>query len=99
MYSHILLSKSPRADKKYRVILPNNERVDFGATGYEDYTTHKDPNRKERYLLRHAKNENWNDPFSAGFWSRWLLWNKPSLEESIEDIEGMLKIKILTHNI
>jgi len=97
MLSYILLSKSPNAKKKYRVVLPNGEHVDFGASGYEDYTTHKDPDRKDRYLARHAKNENWNDPFTAGFWSRWLLWNKPSIEESIKDIEGMLKIKILTN--
>eukprot|EP00962_Isochrysis_galbana_P017771 scaffold5118_cov118-Isochrysis_galbana.AAC.7 len=35
---------------------------------------HKDPKRRAAYIARHRVNENWNDPHTAGFWSRWLLW-------------------------
>jgi hypothetical protein len=70
---------------KYIAVFDNGERVPFGAYGYEDFTTHGDPKRKQAYLRRHRKNENWNDPRSAGALSRFILWNKPTLQESIHD--------------
>ena len=52
-------------------------------------TQHKNEGRKNRYILRHEKNEDWGKSGinTAGFWSRWLLWNKPSIKESYEDIK------------
>ena len=50
-----------------------------------DYTKHKDPERKKRYIIRHKKNENWKDPTTAGALSRWVLWNKPSFRASVSD--------------
>ncbi len=70
---------------KYIAVFDDGERVPFGAYGYEDFTTHGDPKRKQAYLRRHRKNENWSDPRSPGALSRWILWNKPSMEESIHD--------------
>lgn len=61
------------------------QRVSFGAFGYEDYTTHGDLTRKNRYLRRHRLRENWDDPRTPGALSRWILWNKPTLEASIEN--------------
>ncbi len=63
--------KSDRKDKKYYIITLTGNRVYFGASGYEDYTTHKDIKRREAYRQRHEKNEDWtasgiNTP---GFWS------------------------------
>ena len=51
-----------------------------------DYTIHKDEARKNLYLNRHRKREDWGDAYSAGFYSRWVLWNKPTLKESIDDL-------------
>ena len=59
--------------------------IHFGAAGMSDYTKHKDSNRKRLYLARHKNNENWNNPVTAGSLSRWILWNKTSLQESIAD--------------
>jgi hypothetical protein len=50
-----------------------------------DFTIHKDPERKKRYLARHSKNEDWTNPVSAGSLSRWVTWNKTSLRASIAD--------------
>jgi len=72
----------------------NGHHVDFGAVGYEDYTIHKNPERKNLYIQRHKKRENWNDPMTAGFWSRWILWNEPSLINSIKNTEKRFKLKI-----
>ena len=49
--------KSDKDGKKYFIITNTGKRVYFGATGYEDFTTHKDEERKQRYIARHKKNE------------------------------------------
>lgn len=58
--------------------------VHFGDPNYENFTIHKDEKRKELYIKRHEKNENWNNPTTAGSLSRWVLWQKPTLEEGIK---------------
>jgi len=65
----------------------------FGASGYDDYTTHGDLQRKQNYLARHEKTERWNDYMTAGSLSRWILWGKPSLSASIEDYMNKFKLK------
>jgi hypothetical protein len=88
------LGKSNRANKKYYVReLDSNKTVHFGDSRYADYTIHRDLDRKSRYLNRH-QNENWNDPNTAGFWSRWLLWNRKTIKSSIKDLEKMFGIKV-----
>ena len=90
-----VLTRSPRAEKKWRIKV-GTRNIDFGAEGYSDMTMHKDESRKQAYISRHASREDWNKSGieTRGFWSRWLLWNKPSLEESIRDIEKRFNIKI-----
>ena len=93
----IKIKKSKNPKKKYTAIFElENKKVNFGASGYSDYTIHKNKNRKDRYISRHKKREDWtvNGKYTAGFWSRWLLWHQPSLRESARDIEKMLKRKI-----
>ena len=62
--------------------------IHFGATGYQDFTQHGDETRKASYLARHKAREDWTlqGVESAGFWARYVLWNKPSLAQSIADI-------------
>ena len=52
-----------------------------------DYTIHKDKKRKNNYMIRHKKRENWKNPLSAGSLSRYILWNKEDLNESIKDFK------------
>ncbi len=75
----------------------NRKTIHFGAKGYSDYTIHKDPERKQRYIDRHKDNENWTKSGidTAGFWSRWLLWGEPTLGQSIEKIEDKFGVKIV----
>ena len=85
--TYIQLLKSKKEDKKYTAIFYDDKRnklktTHFGAKGMSDFTIHKDEERKQRYLNRHEKNENWNDYMSSGSLSRWLLWHKPSLAAS-----------------
>ena len=93
----ISLKKSNRPGKKYMVNV-DGKTVHFGASGMSDYTIHKDSERMGRYIARHKNRENWTKSGikSAGFWSRWLLWNKPSLSASKSDIERRFGVKIKT---
>lgn len=81
------LYKSDNLLKKYKVYVisktGNVKKIEFGAKGYSDYTKHKDLERKERYIKRHEKKENWKDPTTAGFWSFWILWNLPTIRSSL----------------
>lgn len=88
--------KKKRGPKKFRATLENGRRVEFGAKGYSDFTIHKDPERMQRYLNRHRRREDWSKRGidTAGFWSRWLLWSKPSLGGAIRLIENRFNVKI-----
>ena len=95
-----VLTKARAKNKKYSIIINGTNgprRINFGDDRYEDFTQHKDPERKKRYILRHEKNEDWNDPTTAGFWSVNLCWNKPTIEESIKDIKK--RFGIVIHNM
>ena len=74
---------------KYYIITKSGKKINFGAAGYSDFPTHKDEARKQRYINRHKNNENWSKSGidTAGFWSRWLLWNLPTIKSSYEYIK------------
>jgi hypothetical protein len=95
--NEFVLSTSNRKNKKW-IITPmkKGKSIHFGQDGAEDYTIHKDLTRKKAYISRHKKRENWGKSGidTAGFWSRWLLWNKPTLRESISSAEKKYRIKI-----
>ncbi len=79
MTRKVEVTKSERAGKKYKAQFEDGKVVHFGAAGMSDFTKHKDPKRREAYLARHRANEDWSDKESAGFWSRYLLWEEPTL--------------------
>lgn len=90
MYKLIKITKSDKPDKKMMAVFKNlktdrENTTHFGSKGMSDFTKHKDPERKERYIKRHKVNEDWNKPTSAGALSRWILWNKPTLSASIKN--------------
>ena len=89
-----LLSVSENPRYKYVVLSPKNKIIRFGASGYEDYTIHKNKARKALYISRHQKREDWTNLNKAGTWSRYILWNLPTLRGSIRDMERKFSIKI-----
>ena len=66
-----------------------------------DYTQHKNPERNKLYENRHKSRENWNDPLTAGFYAKNILWNKPTITESVKDTNKRFKniISIITNKI
>jgi hypothetical protein len=83
------IKKSDKAGKKYMAVfispIGTEKTIHFGAEGYEDFTQHKDEERKQRYITRHRANESWDKPDTAGALSRWVLWNLPSFRASVAD--------------
>jgi hypothetical protein len=83
---------SHKKDKKWDAtfVYPDGhtKTVPFGARGMSDFTKHKDPTRKQRYLNRHSgMGEHWNQPDTPGALSKWVLWNKPSFRASVSDFK------------
>ena len=73
------VTRSNAKGKKYTATMPDGKKVHFGAKGYQDFTQHGDEARKN-YLARHGGGrQDWGDRETAGYWSRWLLWEKSSL--------------------
>ena len=95
----VIFSKSTNKNKKFDVIINGKKTISFGDSKYSDYTINKDPKRKENYINRHKKNENWNltGVETKGFWSKNLLWNQSTLKNSVGDINkrfNNLNVKI-----
>jgi len=83
----VQLDKSGREGKKYKAVFYDDNRkkilsVHFGQAGANDYTRTHDDEAKEMYINRHQKNENWNDPFSAGSLAYHLLWSEKSMAKA-----------------
>jgi hypothetical protein len=86
---NVIIKPSNNQNKKITAIIDdtknNNKKIiHFGAKLYEDYAHNKDEKRKKAYLSRH-KHDNFYDPLYAGFYASNLLWNKPTLKQSIVD--------------
>ena len=81
----VMLKKSTVKGKKYDAVIDGKKTVSFGATGYSDFTKHKDEDRKKNYIARHKPNQDWKDHTTAGFWAKNILWNKPTIEASVRD--------------
>jgi len=90
---NVKLRKSTKQDKKYMVSI-GNKTIHFGSSGMDDFTLKKNEDQKRRYLARHSTNQDWTESGikTAGFWARWLLWNKPTIQESKKDISQRFKV-------
>ena len=94
MYNTPKLSTNPK--KKFEVDVKVGDKVKkvlFGAKGYEHYTEgHLDEKRKQNYIQRHsALNQDWNNPFTAGFFSYHYLWRFKTYKEALNWIQKKIK--------
>tara|TARA_R110001632_G_scaffold96217_1_gene202457 strand:- start:435 stop:734 length:300 start_codon:yes stop_codon:yes gene_type:complete len=95
----IQLIKLTGDKKKYKAIFYDDDRkkiktTKFGSAGMSDYTKHKDKERRKRYLDRHRARENWMDYKSAGSLSRYILWNLPTIKESLNSYRKRFNLKM-----
>jgi hypothetical protein len=93
----VVIKKSTKPEKKLmaKFTLENGRTrtTHFGAEGMSDYTKNRDIDRKQKYLKRHRRNENWTSPMTAGALSRWILWNKETRGASISDYKRRFNLK------
>ena len=68
---------SSKKDKKFMVQDPNGKWVHFGSRFYDDWHSHKDPIRREKYLKRATNIKgNWKDNmFSPNNLALRVLWD------------------------
>ena len=96
----VQLGQSFRPGKKFMAQI-GSTTVHFGQKGAYDFTRRgtdaHNITRKKSYIRRHAAHEDWtkNGLRSAGFWARWILWNKPSKRASIRDLEAKYNLHIV----
>ena len=93
METVVVIRKSSKADKKYEAVIDGRKTVSFGAKGYSDFTLHKDPERKQRYIQRHQNNEDWSKTGinTPGFYAKHVLWNKDTIQKSVTDLNKKYK--------
>ena len=91
-----------KAKKPYKYVVRlridgKDKSVRFGRVPYSDFTKHRDEERKSRYINRHKARENWtrSGVATAGFWSRWILWNLPTIQGSLDDTLRRFRISKL----
>ena len=72
------IGKSDKPSKKMKAVFETDsgrtKTLDFGARGMDDYTITKNKEQRARYINRHKKNEDFNNPLTAGSLSRHILW-------------------------
>jgi len=108
-YSKIVVKDNPNAEKDGKraiaEITKENGKVkvvkfglhNSGGTFFDGATAEK----KDNYIGRHDKREKWgeNGVCTAGFYSRWVLWesrSKSAIKEAIKKHSGVSKVSIGT---
>ena len=90
--------KSKNKKKKFDAIITDKKGekkvIPFGAAGYSDFIlSGGDKKKREAYIKRHSKNEDWNK-INAGSLSRYILWGKSSnMETNIKDFKKKFNLK------
>jgi hypothetical protein len=72
-------------NKRFIATFTNGKTTKFGQSNPKigTYIDHNDKTLKRNYIKRHLRDLNTNDYTRAGYLSLFLLWDKPTLKESI----------------
>jgi hypothetical protein len=87
---------SPLKTKKYRAIMSDGSKIDFGLKGSSTYLDHHDKTKRHNYRVRHLANDRekyliQNVIPSPALLSFYLLWNTENLEHNILYLNQLLK--------
>lgn len=100
----VIIKLSDKPDKRYMAVFyDKNKKVKTTHFGYaitdkgikkygSTYIDHKNDDLKEAYIARHKVNEDFNDYMSAGSLSRYILWEKKSLRDAINDYKKRFRL-------
>lgn len=89
----VIITNSGRKGKRLKAIFEDGTIIHFGQEGGQTYIDHKDEKKKRDYIARHFINEDWTNPKTAGALSRFILWNKKTMEESVKDFKRRFGFK------
>ena len=87
------IQASTKKGKRFMVTFENGVTTHFGQAGGKTYIDEGDKAKRTAYLKRHQARENWNDPYTAGSLSRFLLWGD-SKDLETNHISFMKRFKI-----
>ena len=93
-----LLSIKPSTNKNKKLtavfdVNGKEKSISFGSAPNKDYTIYSKEDKalaeqkKKAYIARHKVNEDFNNPLTAGSLAKNILWNKPTIKESIADFK------------
>jgi len=93
----LVVSKSDRKGKKFKAVFTYDDgktkTTHLGAKGMEDYTTHKDKERRARYRKRHKKDLKTKDYTRAGFLSYYILWgDDTNIPDAVKSYKKRFKL-------
>lgn len=100
----VIIKLSDKPDKRYMAVFYDKNRkvktthfgyaiTDKGIKKYgSTYIDHKNDDLKEAYIARHKVNEDFNDYMSAGSLSRYILWEKKSLRDAINNYKRRFRL-------
>jgi len=80
-------------NKRFKAYFIDGTTTKFGQSNPKQGTfiDHKDKTLRENYIKRHLRDLDTNDYTRAGFLSLFLLWDKPTLKESITAYNKRIK--------
>ena len=93
------IKPSTAKNKKFTAIFSDEKgkkikTVQFGDSRYEDYTIHKDKQRRDKYKNRHKGNLAKTTYMSPAYLSYYILWgDSTSLNTNINKYKKMFKLK------
>ena len=99
---YMRIEKGTAKNKKWKAIfshyvdgkLKTIKTTQFGDVRYDDYTQHKNKDRREAYRKRHLKDLQKGDYMSAGYLSYYILWGESvALNTNIKNYKKKFKLK------
>lgn len=98
----VIISKSEAKGKKLKAVFYDKDdkkikTINFGAEGMNDYIKYqkegktKADERKKLYWKRHSGEK--GGVMTASTLSKYILWNKPTLQSSIRDYKSKFGLK------
>ena len=93
----VVFSKSDVKDKKMKAVFYDDKTkiktTHFGYDKGKSFIDHKDDSKKEAWIARHKVRGSFQEPMSASALAKHILWNKPSIQNSIKDYKNKFKLK------
>lgn len=83
------IKPSTRQNKKYMATFSDGTVTHFGGKGCMDFIKYSKQShalgdaKRSAYIKRHGAMESWRDPTTAATLSRYILWEKRTLESAI----------------